>query len=231
MKKDMDDSTGRIWITIGAGLLGNLLAFLSSLLTPLQPQATFDFSHIATFGIAIAFGPIYGMITGAIASIYPYYNFAIVGAYGPWWGLAIIVGKALTGFVCGLLRGKMPPFLTVTVSYVPESLFTLGFLALMTLTLPTGILTADIISNILMEGWVEVIIFSFIIETVVRRRVMETAVLMLEVFIIMLLVHKEFIHSLLLLLLVTLITLVIFEVIQPVIRKQYPGVTDEKERR
>jgi hypothetical protein len=228
MKINIDGRTQKILITIGAGLLGNLLAFLSSLLTPLQPQATFDFSHIATFGIAIAFGPVYGMITGAIGSIYPYYNFAIAGAYGPWWGLAIIIGKAMTGFFCGMLRGKLPPFLAVTVSYVPEFLFTVGFLALMTIVLPAGIMTADTISKILMEGWSEVIIFSFIIETVVRRRVMETAILMLEVFIIMLLVHKEFVQSLLILLLVTLITLILFEVIQPTIKKQYPERSAEK---
>ena len=226
---EISDRNRKVLITVGAGLLGNLLAFLSSLLTSVQPQVSFDFSHLATFAIAIAFGPVYGMSTGAIASIYPYYNFAVAGVYGPWWGLAIIVGKALTGFVCGLLRGRMAPFLAVNVSYIPEFMFTLGFLALMTVVLPAGGLTMETIANILMEGWVEVIIFSFIIETVVRRRVMETAVLMLEIFIIMLLVHKEFIHSLLILLLVTLITLIIFEVIQPSIKRQYPHSRDEKD--
>jgi hypothetical protein len=51
---------------------------------------------------------------------------------------------------------------------------------------------------------------------------METAVLMLEIFIIMLLVHKQFIELLLVLLLVTLVTITMFEVIAPMIRKQYP---------
>jgi hypothetical protein len=229
MKKGVDDRNKKILITIAAGLLGNLLAFLSSMLTPMHPQVTFDFSHLATFGIAIAFGPVYGMITGAIGSIYPYYNFAVTGVYGPWWGLAIIIGKTMTGFTCGLLRSRLAPFLAVTVSYIPEFIFTLGFLALMTIVLPAGALTMDTITGILMEGWVEVIIFSFIIETVARRRVMETAVLMLEIFIIMLLVHKEFIQSLLILLLVTLITLVIFEVIHPAIREQYPRSRHEKD--
>ena len=57
--------------------------------------------------------------------------------------------------------------------------------------------------------------FSFIIEKVVRRRIIETAVLMLEIFIIMLLVHKEFIETLLLLLLITLFTLLLFEMVEP----------------
>jgi hypothetical protein len=64
-----------------------------------------------------------------------------------------------------------------------------------------------------------VIIFSFLIDTVMRRRVIETAVLMLEIFIIMFLVHKEFINTLLVLLLITLITLILFEIIKPFIKK------------
>ena len=79
-----------------------------------------------------------------------------------------------------------------------------------------------------MEGWVEVLIFSFMIETIVRRRVMETSVLMLEVFIIMLLVHKQFIELLLVLLLVTFITVTLFEIIEPSIRKQY--LKDDEKR-
>jgi hypothetical protein len=228
MKINIDTTFKKILASVAACVLGNLLALLSSLLNPLQPQATFDFSHIATFGAAIALGPLYGMLAGAIGSLYPYYEFAIEGVYGPWWGIAIIVGKAMTGFFCGLLRGKLPPFLTINISYVPESLFTLGFLLLMTVVLPTGSMPPQTMSDILLEGWVEVIIFSFIIETVVRRRVMETAVLMLEIFIIMLLVHKQFIESLLILLLVTLITITMFEVIAPMIRKQYPKPPDDR---
>lgn len=222
MKINIESRKNKILASIAAGLAGNLLAFLSSLLTPLQPQVVFDFSHIATFGTAIAFGPFYGLLAGAIGSIYPYYEFAINGVYGPWWGLAIIIGKSMTGYFCGLLRGKLPPFLAVTLSYIPECIFTVGFLFLMTSALPAGTMTHQIIASIVMESWVEVIIFSFIIETVVRRRVMEIAVLMLEIFIIMLLVHKQFIDLLLMLLLVTLITITLFEIIEPSIKKQYP---------
>jgi hypothetical protein len=89
----------------------------------------------------------------------------------------------------------------------------------MILFLPVGLLDEKIISGIIVEGWVEVIIFSFLIDTVMRRRVIETAVLMLEIFIIMFLVHKEFINTLLVLLLITLITLILFEIIKPFIKK------------
>ncbi len=221
MKINIESRGRKILASVIAGILGNVLAFLSSMLTPLQPQVIFDFSHIATFGTAIAFGPFYGLLAGAIGSLYPYYQFALEGVYGPWWGLAIIIGKSMTGFFCGLLRGRVPPFLAVTLSFIPESLFTVGFLFLMTAVLPAGAMTTPIIASIIMEGWVEVLIFSFIIETVVRRRIMETAVLMLEIFIIMLLVHKQFIELLLVLLLVTTITITLFEIIEPSIKKQY----------
>jgi hypothetical protein len=89
----------------------------------------------------------------------------------------------------------------------------------MILFLPGGSMNGTIISGIITEGWVEVIIFSFLIDTVMRRRVIETAVLMLEIFIIMFLVHKEFINTLLVLLLITLITLILFEIIKPFIKK------------
>jgi len=45
---------------------------------------------------------------------------------------------------------------------------------------------------------------------------------MLEIFIIMFLVHKEFITTLLVMLLNTLITLILFELIKPFIKKK-PG--------
>lgn len=187
----------------------------------MNPQVSFDFSHLATFAIAITFGPVYGALTAAIASIYPYLNLAIFGIYGPFAGLAIIVGKTMTGYFCGLLKDRMPTFLAIVLSYIPESLFTLGFLQLMSVILPAGTLTWQaIIEGVIIEGWVEVLMFSFIIDTVVHRRVIETAVLMLEIFIIMFLVHKEFIQTLLILLLITFFTMVLFELIKPVIHKE-----------
>jgi hypothetical protein len=204
----------KISITLAAAVLGNLLAWLSSLLTPLNPQVTFDFSHLATFAIAITYGPWYGCLAAALSSIYPYFHLAVFGIYGPLYGLAIIFGKSLTGLACGLLRGRMPTFMAITLSYIPESLFTLGFMLAMSHTLPAGTLTWEaIMVGVIMEGWVEVIMFSFIIDNMVRHRVIETAVLMLEIFIIMFLVHKEFLQTLLLLLLITFVTLVLFELV------------------
>jgi hypothetical protein len=209
----------KVLAAIAAGIFGNLLSFLSSLLTPLHPQVTFDFSHLATFVTAIALGPLCGLIAGAVGAIYPYFHYAVFGIYGPFFGLAIIFGKAMTGFICGLLRNRMPVFMAVNISYIPESLFTLGFVQLVALFLTAGSLNGVIISGIIKSGWVQVILFSFLIDTVMRQRIIETAVLMLEIFIIMFLVHKEFIDTLLILLLITLITLILFELITPFIKK------------
>ena len=227
MKIKLSDTQKKLLVSIAAGLLGNLLAYLSSLLTPMQPQVTFDFSHIATFAVAVALGPIYGLLTGAIGAIYPYYEFAVLGIYGPWYGLAIILGKAMTGYFCGLLRHRMPTFLAVTMSYIPECIYTQLFLLSMSFVLPAGAMTWAIATGILMEGWVEVIIFSFIIEMVMRRRIIETAVLMLEVFIIMLLVHKEFILSLLLLLVITFTVMLLFEMLRPLFKNNDPPDRDD----
>ena len=215
----LSDKMKKVLAAIAAGIFGNLLSFLSSLLTPLHPQVTFDFSHLATFVTAIALGPLCGLIAGAVGAIYPYFHYAVFGIYGPFFGLAIIFGKAMTGFICGLLRNRMPVFLAVNISYIPESLFTLGFVQLVALFLTAGSLNGVIISGIIKSGWVQVILFSFLIDTVMRQRIIETAVLMLEIFIIMFLVHKEFIDTLLILLLITLITLILFELITPFIKK------------
>ena len=227
MNIKISDNNKKLLISITAGLMGNLLAYLSSMITPMQPQVIFDFSHIATFAVAVALGPIYGLLTGAIGAIYPYYEFAVLGIYGPWYGLAIILGKAMTGYFCGLLRHRMPTFLAVTMSYIPECIYTQLFLLSMSFALPAGAMTWAIATGILMEGWVEVIIFSFIIEMVMRRRIIETAVLMLEVFIIMLLVHKEFILSLLLLLVITFTVMLLFEMLRPLFKNNDPPDRDD----
>jgi hypothetical protein len=230
MNFNLSEKRRKLLIAIAAGILGNMLALLSSMLTPMQTQVSFDFSHLATFMVALTLGPVYGLITGAIAAIQPYIQYAVIGIYGPFFGLAIIFGKAMTGFFCGLLRNRMPSFLAVSLSYIPESLFTLGFVLSMRIFLPPGSMSWEVINGILTEGWVEVLIFSFVIDNVLRQKVIETAVLMLEIFIIMFLVHKEFINTLLLLLLITLLTLILFEIIKPLFRKNNSdGKTDKED--
>ena len=230
MKPNLSDRSRKILITVAAVGLGNLLAFFSTQLTPMHPQVSFDFSHLATFAIALAFGPIYGAVTGALVSIFPYFQFGVQGIWGPVAGLAIVVGKAMTGLFCGLLRHRAPAFLAVTISYIPESAFTMAFVWVMSFILPADLVTWDIASSLFIEGWAEVILFSFIIQSVTHRRVIETAVLMLEIFIIMFLVHKEFLQTLLLLLLIAFFTLILFELVEKIIRRPGSKLPENKDR-
>ncbi|MBM3118563.1 MAG: hypothetical protein FJ006_03270 [Chloroflexi bacterium] len=141
---------------------------MSALLIPV-PQVAFDLSHLATFAVAIYFGPYYGLLAGVIVALYPYIEFGVLGMFGPAVGLPIILGKAMTGWVCGVLARWMHPYRAVPLSFIPECLFTFLFLkAVQTWMLPDA-LTSGIISDILIKGWVEVLIMSFILETVSHR--------------------------------------------------------------
>lgn len=224
MFRNMSDATKKLLISIAAGVIGNVLAYLSSMLTPLQPQISFDFSHLATFAVALAFGPWYGLLTAALGSIYPYIQYSVLGIYGPLAGISVIIGKSLTGITCGFLRNRLSTFFAVIISFVPECLFILGFSWLMMFYLPAGEMTWAMTGDIIVEAWVEVIIFAIIIETVVRRQIMETAIIMLEIFIIMLLVHKEFKMTLLVILLIVTVTVLLFEMIKSP-KKKHPGQT------
>jgi len=213
MHIDFSGKRGKLLITLLAGGLGNILGYLSTLLISPQPQIAFDLSHLATFAIAIYFGPYYGLLTGAIVAIYPYINLGILGAYGPFVGLPIFIGKAMTGYFCGVLARRMRPYLAVPLSYIPESLFTLVFLKAVQVWMLSDVMTWNIISDILVKGWVEVLILSFILETVSRRHVLETAVLLLEIFIITLLVHKEGTYTLAVLLIIVFVIMVTVDLI------------------
>jgi hypothetical protein len=213
MHFDLSGKHGKLMITLLAGGLGNILAYLSTLLISPQPQIAFDLSHLATFAIAIYFGPYYGLLTGAIVAIYPYINLGVLGAYGPFVGIPIFIGKAMTGYFCGVLARKMRPYLAIPLSYIPESLFTLVFLKAVQVWMLPDLMTWNTISDILIKGWVEVLILSFILETVSRRHVLETAVLLLEIFIITLLVHGQETHTLALLLVIVFVIMITIDLI------------------
>lgn len=214
MRLKVSTKNQKLLITLLAAGLGNLLAYLSTSLVSIQPQVAFDLSHLATFTVALYFGPYYGLLAGATVAIYPYVRFGVLGIYGPAVGLAIIMGKAMTGLFCGILAGRLRPYLAVAISFIPEFLFTFVFLkAVQTWMLP-DVLTWSTISEILLKEWVEVLILSFILETITRVEVMETAVLLLEIFIITLLIPERGSNTFVLLLAMVLLIITIVDIVK-----------------
>jgi hypothetical protein len=159
------------------GALGNGLAFLSMYLAPLHPQIAIDLSHISTFIVAVHGGVIAGGLTGAIVGFAPFYRFGVMGWFGPVVGSLIIPGKAMTGFMSGLIAKKMRPFIAVVLGYVPESLYTYVFLRyLVNLLMPgqIGGLTDIVIGWILGKAWAEIFIMAFLVEILYRRRILQS---------------------------------------------------------
>ncbi len=145
--------------------MGTALAVVS--FVPILPNVNVDLSHIATFIVAIAAGPYYGMITGVLIGIYPATVFG---------NPLVPVGKAFTGFLVGLLAAKARLVIgvetkermrvlrivpTVVVSWIPEALFiilTLGILGIPTL------FPSAVVKTIIAKGTVEIILLGFICE-------------------------------------------------------------------
>jgi hypothetical protein len=215
MHLNISDKSRKILITLLAGVLGNLLGFLSTSLISLQPQIAFDLSHFATYAVAIYLGPFYGLLAGAVVALYPYVKFGVLGVMGPVLGLSLILGKAMTGWFAGTLSGRVRPYLVVVIAFIPEFLLTVMLLKSMQCWLQPALVTGAMLSQILYKEWVEILILSFVLETVARREIMETAILLTEIFIVAMLIRHESIQILLMLLSLVFITLIIIDLVKP----------------
>lgn len=144
--------------------MGTALALAT--FAPIGPNINIDLSHISTFIVAIALGPFYGMITGALIGVYPMTVFA---------NPLVPVGKALTGLVVGLIATKirlvtgtderkwrLPRIVpTVLVGWIPEAVFvlvTLGFLGI------PYLLPMPVVEGILVKGTGEIILLGIVCE-------------------------------------------------------------------
>ena len=153
------------------------IALTSVLLIPIAPGVSIDLSHISTFIVAIALGPFYGMITGAIIGVYPMLHFA---------NPLLPVGKALTGLVIGLLimrarlvigveskeRTRLLRIVPTTIiGWIPEAAFvliTLGYLGL------PYFLPMEVIETILVKGTGEIILLGILCEFLFASRALKT---------------------------------------------------------
>jgi thiamine transporter ThiT len=144
--------------------MGTALAVVS--FVPIGPNINVDFSHIGTFIVAIALGPFYGMIAGALIGIYPMTVFGNV---------LVPPGKALTGLVIGALAMKLrlaandqeenrriPRIVpTVFVGWIPEAVFVLVTLGIIGIPY---ILPMPAVEAILVKGSVEIILLGILCE-------------------------------------------------------------------
>jgi thiamine transporter ThiT len=144
--------------------MGTVLAIVSFI--PIAPNIHIDLSHIGTFIVAIALGPFYGMITGALIGIYPMTVFGNV---------LVPPGKALTGLVVGALAMKLrlamndteekrriPRIVpTVFVGWIPEAVFVLVTLGIIGIPY---LLPMPVVEGILVKGTAEIILLGIVCE-------------------------------------------------------------------
>jgi LytS/YehU family sensor histidine kinase len=164
--------------------LGNVLAGISINIAPILAAtspggggAALDLSHIATFIAAIFGGPVTGAVVGFLGGIYSGYSFGFtVGSLGFLSLIGLPVGKAITGFVAGLLYKGLkinqrlrPSTLTVAIvllSYIPEFLFTVAYFLYLVL-LFYGNAMAFMLPIVLPKAWIEIILISFLMGALV----------------------------------------------------------------
>jgi uncharacterized membrane protein len=161
--------------------LGTVLAVVS--FVPIGPGVHIDFSHIGTFIVAIALGPFYGMITGALIGIYPMTVFG---------NPLVIVGKALTGLFIGLLiqrarlvigieGEKRAKFLrivpTTIVGWLPEALFT--FVTLGLIGIPV-LFPMAVVQSILVKGAAEIVLLGMLCEILFASKALQQAMTSLQ---------------------------------------------------
>lgn len=143
--------------------LGTALALVSFI--QIGPNINIDLSHIGTFIVAIALGPFYGMITGTLIGIYPMTVFG---------NPLVPVGKALTGFVVGLLAMKLhlvgeekekrriPKIVpAVFVGWIPEAVFILVTMGILGIPM---LFPMPVVEGILVKGSGEIIALGIVCE-------------------------------------------------------------------
>ena len=98
MSKSSEEKTinsKSIVFTAMMSALGIVLTIISISLGPIvDPQVAFDLSHIGTYIVAFAGGPILAVIAGTIVGIIPAFRF---------FNIALIPGKIMTGFSVGII--------------------------------------------------------------------------------------------------------------------------------
>ncbi|MGC1121472.1 MAG: ECF transporter S component [Candidatus Methanofastidiosia archaeon] len=161
--------------------MGTALAVVS--FVPIGPNINVDFSHIGTFIVAIALGPFYGMITGALIGIYPMTVFGNV---------LVPPGKALTGLAVGYLAMKLnllgnngtekpseprnrriPRIVpTVLAGWIPEAVFVLITMGIVGIPY---LLPMPVVEGILVKGTAEILLLGIVCEALFASKAIKHA--------------------------------------------------------
>ncbi|MBU6998162.1 MAG: ECF transporter S component [Theionarchaea archaeon] len=161
--------------------MGTALAVVS--FVPIGPNINVDFSHIGTFIVAIALGPFYGMVTGALIGIYPMTVFGNV---------LVPPGKALTGLFVGYLAMKLnvlgsngtekdnvrnrriPRIVpTALAGWIPEAAFTLVTMGIVGIPY---FLPMPVVEGILVKGAVEILLLGIVCEALFASKAIKHAI-------------------------------------------------------
>jgi thiamine transporter ThiT len=159
------------------GALGNVLALISISIGFIQSQVAWDLSNLAVAIVALYAGWRLGWLTGLIAGFVPgiMYGF-VIGQLGILGVFGLMFGKGLTGLTVGILakfsgilkrnRASLLAIPVILVGYIPESLFTIFFFAVMLpFFIPGG--WALFLIPIVIKAWAEMILISLFMSALV----------------------------------------------------------------
>lgn len=172
------------------GALGNILSGLSIFSAPLIPSIPFgavsvslalDLSHLSTFIGALIGGPMVGTLTGFISGALAAYQFGFAQG-NIITGVALPIGKALTGLAAGLLmtrlgllrRERRPLLLvpTTVLAYVPEGLYT-AFIFIVLFPAVYGLplsVVYLITAQILVKAFFEMLVLGIVVAALLSNR-------------------------------------------------------------
>jgi len=165
--------------------LGNVLSLIPIGLTRVG-QVGFDFSHIATFTVAIYGGPFLGFLVGLTGGIAAGINFGPMG-WLSWLGLVgLPIGKSLTGFATGAIfrlfkiserkHASLQTIPAVLIGFIPECLFT-AFFFLFLVPYILGWLNVPLLVSIEVKAWGEISIMSVLMAALIGNNGFSTFML------------------------------------------------------
>lgn len=152
------------------GALGNALAAITIAPTMVK-QVALDFSAIPVLIAGVFGGALLGGLTGIVTGILPSIFFGYIGGQLGFLGFSACVGKALHGYVVGLLTRTLRPLEKrktillipiVLLGFIPEMLWIIAvFLLFVPFFIPSQSFLSAYLSTILVKAWFEVCVMSF----------------------------------------------------------------------